>query len=291
MNDKKVTFIICTEKGDLERKSLLLVESIRRFTKRFSTCDIISIAPREGHEIAQETKRKFENLKVQHYDVPLNDAYKDYPLANKPLSCAYVEENIDSDYFVFVDSDQLFFNAPDECILDDKHDVGLRPVDVKNIGSNGSDENYDYWQKLYDILDVKNQKYVISTVDEQKILQYWNSGLITVKSETGLFKEWKKNFMKVMENGLQPGQGEFFIEQSVFAATVSSMNLNVYEFSNSYNYPLHMQNQIPVNKRLTSLEEATTLHYHYMLKDRLLIKALHALKPTEDQKKFINKSI
>lgn len=289
---KKLIFIICTEKGALEKKSLLLVKSIREFAGIYKDFDILSFAPRVGYEISQKTQDEFDKLNVKHFNISLNTDYHDYPLANKPLVCAYVEENFESEYFVFMDSDKILLNEPTELIFDDDFDVALRPVDVQNIGSTGEgDQNNEYWKKLYDIVGVKDKNYVITTVGNEKILSYWNSGLISVKSEKNLFTQWKKNFIKVMDKELTPSQGTFFVEQSVFAATVSSLELRVYEFSNTYNYPMHMQNNIKQEKKIKNMDDIITLHYHYMLDNESLFKPILDLSYNDEKKFFIQNNV
>ena len=289
---KKLIFIICTEKGPLEKKSLLLVKSIREFAGKYKDFDILSFAPRAGYEISQKTQDEFDKLNVKHLNIALNTDYYDYPLANKPLVCAYVEENFESEYFIFMDSDKILLNEPIEFIFENEFDVALRPVDVKNIGSSGKgDQNNEYWEKLYDIVGVKEKNYVMSTVGNEKILSYWNSGLISVRSGKNLFTQWKNNFIKVMDKKLTPSQGVFFVEQSVFAATVSSLELSVFEFSNMYNYPIHMQNNITEDKKIKNLNDIVTLHYHHMLDNEPLFESILDLFDSNEKKSFIQNNV
>lgn len=241
----KATIVICTEKGDLEIKSRLLVRSIRKYGGDLKHIPIISYQPRIGKGISFKTKKFFDEHQVTINDLELNKEYADYPLANKPLVCSHAAKTLDSDTIVFLDSDVLVVNSPMAFLLEDKIDVLLRPVDVKNIGTEDeNDPNIEYWNKLYEICKVKDHRRVSTFIGEKSILAYWNSGHIVNRKSSGLFQMWEENFRKVMSEGLQPMDGIFFVEQSTFAATVCAMDLKVATFSNDYNYPIHLQHSI-----------------------------------------------
>ena len=138
-----IAFLICTEPGRLEKQSLLLAESIRKFCGDLKDTPIYSFHPRSGDPIASETISAFESLGVIHQQIVLNTDYNAYPYANKPLVCAYAENNIDADILVFLDSDKCFFNEPKEFFLPQDYDIGLRPEYGKSIASTGKGDSYD----------------------------------------------------------------------------------------------------------------------------------------------------
>src|SRR5690349_3095186 len=112
-----IAFIMCTEGGSLEQESLLMAESFRRFTGGLKDAPIYSFQIREKNDVSKETIKALEAFRVEHRKVVLNHKYPDYPLANKPLLCAYAEQNIDADILVFLDSDLVFFSEPKEFFL------------------------------------------------------------------------------------------------------------------------------------------------------------------------------
>jgi len=263
MRKPDLTFIICTERGFLENMSVLFVMSLRMFGGKFAGCRVLSYQPRKGYEISKQTQKKFDRLNVTHISLPLNNQYIDYPLANKPLVCAHAEKYCKSEILVFADSDQLILNEPGALVPGQDTDIVVRPVDVKNIGaSNELDPNFEYWRSIYELLSVDDFKYVDSTVGQQRIFAYWNSGLIVSRRSNSLFKRWSKNFHAVMSKGLQPQDGIFFIEQSVLAATICSTHYRVGAFPNNYNYPIHMQSKMQGRNRFENLSELATIHYH-----------------------------
>jgi hypothetical protein len=55
---------------------------------------------------------------------------------------------------------------------------------------------------LYAMGGVVTPDYVETTVDQQLIFSYWNSGLVAVRREMRLFSRWHDIFVEVMERGL-----------------------------------------------------------------------------------------
>ncbi len=266
----KIEIIICTERGYLEPMSKLLIYTLREFGGNLRDTPIYSYQPRKKHKISKETIAFFEKYQVEYIDINLNNKYHYYPLANKPLSCAHREMNTNGDILIFLDSDIFFLNEPTEFDDFNHSDVILRPVHKKYIGTeNTGDKNADYWNELYNLLNVNIRRKIKTTVDNKDILEYYNSGHVATMAKNNLFNYWKENFMKVMEAGIKPTKQLFFVEQSVFAATVSQMELVVKQFSKNYNCPLHLQDQVKNGEYyITDFDKLISIHYHDIFKNR-----------------------
>lgn len=116
---------------------------------------------------------------------------------------------------------------------------------MKNIGAEDSeDKNSAYWDSLYDLLGGKIRRNVLTTVTNVKIREYYQGGHQVALTKNNLFRTENENFIKVMDAGIIPDIGVTFIEQSVFSATVSQMELKVKLLAKKYNYTLHMESQI-----------------------------------------------
>lgn len=263
---KKVKIIICTEKGRIEKYSLLLCRSLRKFGGDFSDVDIYSFAPRKGFEPSRKTLNEFKELNVIHQNIVLNTKYRSYPLANKPLVCAYFEEKFPNENVVFIDSDQIILNQPDEFILTENADTRLRSVDRKGVGfSTYSDKEFKYWEVLSKLLGLDYSLYEkIETSIGQSIYPYYNSGLIVTKTSFGLFKKWKENFEQIYNLKLLTKGNDFFVEQSVFTATVLQMNLSIQHFDNKYNYPYSLHLEVDQKLQVDDFSNLVSIHYHDM---------------------------
>jgi hypothetical protein len=283
-----IAFILCTEGGQLEQESLLMVESFRRYTGSFKDAPLFSFQVRDRNDVSIETVNKLESFGVKHQKVVLNSRYPDYPLANKPLLCAYAEQTIDADILVFLDSDLVFFSEPNEFLLPPEYDIGIRPEHHKMIGSEGSsDPNEEYWLHLYAIAGVKApDRFVTTTVDRKTIRAFWNSGVVAVRRSAGIFTAWQQVIEKLLEEGTSINQKNFYYEQSALSATICAQVEvdRVWQFSPGYNYPIHSHNKMIASEQLSSFEQIVCIHDHLFrsrkekYRERTWVKTLKCMK-------------
>jgi hypothetical protein len=260
-----LAFIVCTEPGRLEGQSLLLAESIRKYCGSLKGTPMYSFHPRIGEPISIHTQKAFESLEVIHQQIPINIDHHNYYLANKPLVCAYAEKNIDADILVFIDSDKCFFSEPKELLLPEECNVRVRPEYGQGIGSLGKGDPQEwYWQKLYEVFGVKREIFVNTPIGNKKIRSYWNSGLIAVRRDAGIFSAWKENFEKIMRLNITPPQGIYYLEQSVLSATISAREDKISEFSSNYSYPLPLHNRLSNPYKINCFDEMVSIHYFNM---------------------------
>jgi hypothetical protein len=282
-----IVFVMCTEAGQLEEEAILLVESIRKYGGDLKDTPIYSFQVRENAEISPQTFKTLESFDVCHNRNILNTKYPNYPLANKPLTCAYAEQEIDAEIIVFLDSDLVFFSEPKEFLLPPGYDVGLRPEHLKFIASEGeSDPNDQYWHEIYAVAGLKDAPpFVTTTVDQKKVRAYWNSGLIAARRSAGIFTTWKNNFENLVstKDVSTTNQDNFYLEQSIFAATICAMKANIWQFSVGYNYPIHFHNKLLKSEQLSNFESIVCIHDHLFrerewFRERIWVKTLKGLK-------------
>ena len=286
-----IAFILCTEGGALEQESLLMVESFRKYTGSFKDAPLYSFQVREKNDVSAATIAKLIEFGVTHQKVVLNTKYPDYPLANKPLLCAYAEQAIDADILVFLDSDLVFFSEPKEFLLPSEYDIGIRPEHHKMIGSEGkSDPNDEYWMRLYHIAGVKDpEQFVTTTVDRKKIRAFWNSGVVAVRRKLGIFTAWQQTIEQLLVAGTAITTENWYYEQSALSATICAMNINVLQFSRSYNYPIHSHNQLNETGRYHNFDDIVCIHDHFFrnrrekYRERTWVKTLKQMQDFERQ--------
>lgn len=273
---QRLEFIICTERGVLEQMSKLLVLSIRNLGGKYSDVPIYSYQPRKEGAIHKDTIDFFEANEVHYLDEPLNTKYKTYPLANKPLACAHRAQQSSADYLVFLDSDTCFLREPTALDALSDADVAVNPTDLPNIAT---DVNFvkgeaDYWRQVYRELGVERRKELKTTVSNEKILEYYNSGFIFSKKSTNLFQKWNDNFERIMSKGIRPAEGPFFTEQSVFSATVAQLGLHVTSLGDTLNYPVTFYTKKWRGLYPFTLKEIAHIHYHKILNHEVHAKRL-----------------
>ncbi len=279
-----LAFITCIEAGVLEAQSLLLYESIRQFTGVFSQCPIYAISPRTGYTVSPETKRCLERLSVEYIDIALTSGYDFYPQSNKAFAAGYIEEKAQHEILVHLDSDTLFLSEPKQFWLPKHIDVGVRPVDVKGICTSGTMDEFDrYWHLLCQTCNVNYDclPWLETVVDRINVKACYNGGLSVVRANKGIFRQWQENFVISMRQGLEPRTEEISITTAtgtlqskgsrVFNSIQSTLSLAIWGltekvqiFAPSYNYPLHLHDQIPPGIKANNAQDLIHVHYHWM---------------------------
>jgi hypothetical protein len=273
--------------------SKLLIWSIREFGGSFSNVPIFSYQPRKEFKISRDTLDFFEKYEVTFIDEDINKEFAHYPLANKPLVTAHREKHTNAEHLVFLDSDIFFLSEPINLIDFENRDLIVRQVDGKNIGTSiHGDENSEYWEKLYSLLGVNIKRTVTPTLVNVEILEYYNSGHIVTKTENNLFNRWRENFLKVMSHDLKPANKIFYVEQSVFSATVSQMELQVKTLDDPYNYPIFPLIQSQENQNFTDKnKKLISIHYHKEFKNNYGLNPIQKLLQTYENGPLINQKI
>lgn len=259
------TFIICTEPA-IERQSILFAESLRTFGGSFANDRIMSFAPRPGISISAATDRALKRWSVEHVDRSDNVEWAKHPTINKVFACALAEEAADTDVLIFADSDIIVLNPPSLLGLENA-DVAVRPVGARRIGVTSLEDNegaeVEYWRRLYALAGVKKRETVHTTVTDEEILAYWNTGVVAVRRSLGLFQRWRDLLEQSTRAGIYPRSGQRFVDQTTFAATLlAAEGLCRLDLPPSYNYPGHRHNSLPSRLRKRSLSNIAMLHYH-----------------------------
>lgn len=269
MREKKIDVIICTERGNLELQSKLLVLSIRMLGGDLSKVPIFSYQPRKGLGVSDETREFFEAYDVMVVDEPLNTKYLHYPLANKPLVCAYHEKNSSADFLLFLDSDMLLLGGISLTELFAGVDVLVAPANYAKMSTDVSFSKgeAEFWLKVYHLLGVQRRYEIMTLLDCKAVLEYYNSGVVGVKASVGLFGSWLRNFEMVVNKKFIPKQGAYFIEQSVLSATIAQLDLRVGLLDKRHNFPANTYLKRWRGCYPFSFEDAVLIHYHKALSD------------------------
>ncbi|HSE24597.1 MAG TPA: hypothetical protein VLB68_23240 [Pyrinomonadaceae bacterium] len=287
MSQPDVAFVACIEGGVLEAQALILFESIRLYTGRFSDCDIYALSPRAGHAISSAARTRLEQLNVTYIDKILNSDCQEYGSANRVAAAAYVEVTYPQEILVILDSDTLFLREPDEFLLARDLDVLVRPVDVKGMCSSGPTDPFDkYWQDLCRCCNVKYSDipWTETFVDHQQIKASYNGGLVIARGNLGILERWANFFFASVRKGLTPYANEWRLRsgvswvdstaskfwgsnQAALSLAIWSTTRRVRALPATYNYPLHLHERIDPNVVETVFPHLVHVHYHWLLED------------------------
>ncbi len=278
-----IGFLACVEAGPLEAKTALAVRSLRRWGGRFAAAPFYAFRPRAGNELSSETREVFRAYAVTCCDEPVNRRFAHFGLANKIYASAYAERSAPEDVLVFLDSDTAITSEPLALALPEGIDAAVRPVDFGSPGAErdaaqGSeywlthfqrpsstgrpdDPFENYWRRLYDLFGLGDPDwYVVATLDRLRIRAWFNSGLVAVRRNAGIFAQWQRDFEAIVEAGLLPPDGRIhYVEQLALATALTRIRDRVAILPPSYNYPISGRALSPLpHARLSDLA-----HVHY----------------------------
>lgn len=263
--------VAIVEKGYLEQQCRLLVLSIEQFVKPHLNVKVIVCSPRAGRAPEQPFIEFLHQYEVDFIDKPLNQDHDYFPLCNGIYACDYVARtyhNIHS--MLLVDTDTLFFNAIDKNTLRTPG-IHVRPVDNKGIGSTGiEDKNDTFWQQAYNLFDLKStHPNVTTTVSQEVIRPYYNSGFILVNQQTEFFIQWKKDFIQLMDANIRTSPSSSrhqvdygFIEQMVISITCEKQFEQTHLLPEIYNYPIPFRPRLKNRDQHFEFEQLVHVHYH-----------------------------
>jgi hypothetical protein len=257
-----LAFVICVEHGRLENEAVLFVESVRRWGGGAAEAPIYAFAPRPGYRPGPATLARLVELGATIVDEPLAGLHEDLPTFNKVFASAWAEREFDHETLVFSDTDAVLVNEPSE-LLEGDWLAAVRPVDRRIAGSRGKGKNEPYWRKMYEALGVSAEPFVETTVGRMRIRAYWNTGLVAVKREAGLFAAWQRALETLYEEDLVYWRMPQFMDQLSWAGTIASIHDRVRILSDAYNYPLRQRGGLP--DRIRDMDLAQIVHLHYRL--------------------------
>jgi hypothetical protein len=280
-----VGFVACIEGGVLEGQTLLMFESIRRFTGRFKDAACYALSPRAGYAISADGRARLDALRVHFDDSVINLDCPEYGSANRVAAAAHVEDNTRHDLLVIPDSDTLFLREPTEFLLAPDVDVAVRPVDVKGMASAGPHDPVDaYWRELCAVngADYDAIARTHAFVDGQPIKASYNGGLVVARAGLGLMRRWADYFFASVRAGLRPWKdtaafraGVGWVDeparrlwgsnQAALSVAIWNTTRRVRELSPTYNYPLHLHQHLNDFLVATVFPRLVHVHYHWLL--------------------------
>ena len=264
-------FVVCVERGRLEAQTLLLVESLRRWTGPVARASVVAVSPRRDHRPTPATLAALRALDVDvvtdvmarlHSLCDVGTPFPDYPVGNKVVACAWVAKQYRRapQVLVFVDSDTVFLDTPRE-LLAHGRPVGVRPVDNRGPGSIGAgDTNEAHWLEAARICGRKRPvARVVTTVDQCDILAYYNAGLIRFDAADSFAEEWHAATWALVDAGFTASGNARCIDQIALALVLDG---RCDLLPPSYNYPLPKRIRLAEPLRGMPLQNLVHVHYH-----------------------------
>jgi hypothetical protein len=244
----------------------LMVDSLRTFGRKLAQ------APVWVFTEDQYLKGGFNDEYTRILPLKVAGPVSTYPFGSKVTACARAEEfaTKESTSLVYIDSACLVIQPPSLFELDADCDAAFRPVHIRNVGIPPFEPLDAFWRGIYTAVGVDDiSSSVTSFVDGQILRTYFNSHAFSVQPALGLMQNWLEIFQRLVgdlsfqRTACADESHQVFLFQALLSALVAKSvdpeRLRI--LPPNYNYPYHLQEQIPTNKRLGSLNDAVCITY------------------------------
>lgn len=210
--------------------------------------------------------------KVKFIHLTIDAPFRNYPLSEKVFACASAEELASSEVrsLVWLNPDCLIFSPPELFALEKEYEAAFRPVHIRNVGSLMSEPLNGYWQRVYEVVGVAEAPYFVeSFVDTQIIRPYFNTHCFAINPAIGILQAWRAYFITLLlDKQFQDGYcqdelHQIFLHQVVLSALLmkSIKQDRIMLLPPEYSYPLHLQDKLPITKRVQSLNQLVCMVY------------------------------
>lgn len=195
-----------------------------------------------------------------------------YPFSRKVAACAQAEQLAPpgTGSLVWIDPSVLVVQPPVEFHLGENYEAAFRPVHIRNVGLTPEEPLDAYWKGIYTAAGVDEiTTTTTSFIDGQRLRSYFNSHAFSVNPALGLMNRWNMLFQRLAADpSFQSSAcGDETHRVFMFQALLSTLIASSIEpgrvriLPPSYNYPYHLQEQIPASRQLAALNEAVCLTY------------------------------
>lgn len=195
-----------------------------------------------------------------------------YPFSRKVAACAQAEQLAPpgTGSLAWIDPSVVFVQPPVEFDLGEDYDAAFRPVHIRNIGLPPEDPLDTFWKGIYTAAGVDEiTTTTTSFVDGQRLRSYFNSHTFSVNPALGLMQRWNILFQRLaadpafQSSACGDGTHRVFLFQALLSTLIATSIEpgRVRILPPGYNYPYHLQEQIPADRRLAALNEAICFTY------------------------------
>ncbi len=275
MGDEMKTVIFAAFAAGEEQlqHALVLAESLRTFGGKYMDAPVWVYVPEEYLASDSSIISKLAELNVEIRTSSVPEAALVIPYARKVFAAARAEIEAEGKtaVLVWMDDDTIILQEPSEFMLADGISFGWRPVMHKNIGSLYSEPPDEYWSLAYKDLDVPDGAVfpMHTHTDNLEIRPYFNAGILVVRPEKGILREWAADFpilyqdSAMVEMCKQDRLKAIFLHQVALSCgiikTVSQDEMT--RLSDYVNYPMFFKEMFGADHEYDDLTDVVTLRY------------------------------
>lgn len=260
----------CLARTDAEaRHALLLAQSLRAFGGSLAGSPVMALIPMGG-ALPPELEAEMRAGQVSAVPFALPPPLNDVPLAERAAGAAQAEVAAQgvAKLLVWLDSDTLILREPVGLGIPPEARIGCRPVDLRLIGSPWDEAPDHLWKSIYAGCGVDGERVfpVRTTIEGQPIRAYFNAGCLVARPEARLLRRWLAGLLSLVgKDEFHPlsGRERLFFHQAVLAGTLLARlgREEIAELPPTVNYPLHLHDRVPSDRRPAGLQEVDSCRY------------------------------
>lgn len=265
--NQSILFTMVTEPAEVGA-ARLMIESLRTFGGEMSACPVQVFVPLELVEIAACLTTS--SVEIIPLEVPSHLAH--YPFGSKVLACAHAEQLCPPGMqtLLWIDPNFLILQAPMLYALGEEFDAALRPVHIRNVGLKMDQPLDAFWQGIYAAVGVENIPFQVeSFVDRHALRAYFNTHALALRPSLGLCKRWLELYEGLLADAAfqSTACSDSLHRTFLFQAVISTLAANripagrIRLLPPAYNYPYHLQERIPVERRVVILNNLVSMAY------------------------------
>jgi hypothetical protein len=276
---QKIIFAGFAEGAEQLSHMLVFVESVRKFAGSFRNAPVWIYVPEGSKEKHKKILEKFTALNAHLYESPAPDKALEYYFARKVFAAAEAEAQAETqtEILAWLDEDTIILKEPEDFLLPKEKSLGYRPVMHQNIGSLYSDPPDEFWSRVYKNLSIPESALfpMVTPADQRTLRPYFNAGLVVVRPERGILRQWPENFRLLYEDPLFAEMCQkdvykriFLHQAALVGAILNTLNKGeMLEFSAKYNYPLFFHEKFEATRKFGDISEAITTRYDIYFRD------------------------
>lgn len=278
MDANQIIFACAVTSAEHVGQACLLAESIRAFAGRYSGGPIWVLVAGKVGRLSDRARQAFDRLEVRTIHFQFDADLRAFPFAGKVLGAAAAEQQAieQTSYLAWMDPDSLVIQEPHAFVLGAGKDLGCRPVDHILIGSPYDQALDPFWRAIYQLCDVSpDQIFPMTTsTDQIKIRPYINAGLLIVRPEVRLLSKWRDRFgQSLATDRFEPFFEQkllykIFLHQAILAGVILTelRPEQIAVLPHLVNYPLHMHQETPKERRPGRMNELISGRYDTFFK-------------------------
>jgi hypothetical protein len=288
----RITFAAMTTR-DNPTRAIMLFDSLRTFGGELADSPCIILAPEKGRPLTDKAREQLSLLDVHLLPFDMDEAAVRFPLASIVYAAARAEQQVrdKTEILLWLNEDTLIVNPPLGVLLEEGTNFAYRPVHHTKISSVYNKPPDDFWSLIYRHCGVTEDRIfpMETCVRDNTIRAHFNAGLLAVRPEQCLLEKWLDHFRRFYQHpDFQPFFKNdviymVFMHQAVLAGVVLQMleRKELLELPETYNYPLHLHQEYPIEHRPQLLNNLITCRYEGIEDLRNSLRTIPAEKPLE----------